>query len=1087
MGARPSLGVRVFEAGLNDLGTGKEESRAVKRRTARLSRRQIRRRARRQRRVFGLLAAAGLLPLPPAQDPDSPLQSPAERRDQLLKALDRELSERRAASASTGLERRNAFERLPYLLRVDALDRALAPFELGRVLYHLAQRRGFKSNRKRVRRDGEDLGEVLEAIGAVDAALAAPAGVSSARAPRTLGEYLLSLDSDAVRIRARWTGRHQYEAEFKAIWAVQVAHHPTVLTEALERRLRRALFHQRPLRSQKHLVGACEFENGQHWTKDGTRYESLRRSRAPMASLLAQRFRLLHRVNDLVVRTPDAPDRDLSVAERRRLADKLQCTDRLTMAKSRAELGLPRGARFTLELGGEKGLLGNEVNAGFLSALGEQWESLTEEQRDELVDDHRGGADAAEKFEAGRGPWEYVKCTPETAHRIAGLQFSDDYCNLSKRALRRLVPLMEQGMRFQAAVKQVYGEHTSETARESLPPVEQAFEDLRNPVVARSLTELRHVVNDVIGLYGKPDRLRIELARDLRASAKARKKMTERIREREEERGSAARELRQQLESQFPGRTPSGSDLLRFELWKECGAVCPYTGHPISFQQLYSSDVDIEHIVPFSRSLDDSFANKTLCFSQFNRSFKHNRTPAEAFAADPGGWEAARERMRRNSIGFDGQRVDGKLGPGVSRAKLQRFLLEGAELDAFLQEFSSTQLNDTRHASVKARQFVARLYGGNLDQGIDPAGRRRVDVGNGSVTAFLRKLHGMDRYLGESGKNRADHRHHAVDAVAIAMTGPTTLKALSDASARAIDVGRLFRGNTPTPWPDFHADLQTAIDRIVVSHRVDQRVRGPLHEETLYGPTRHPETGEPCGDGSATEVVRHLRKPVERLTREELDLIVDPAVRKAVCDALARTEARTPEKAFDPKRVATLPRLPDRVVDGQPRPGPVIRRVRLRRVVSALRFGSGYRERAAANAENHHVELFEVTDRRGKPKWVARVVSLAEAYARKRAGLPIVSRELANGRFLFSLAKNDLIQMRRDDGSTSMLRVKGFSPIGDSGIDLECCNPTDARRSKDVPRAERQAERFQSPQRLMEAGCEKRTVTPTGLMRRSRA
>jgi CRISPR-associated endonuclease Csn1 len=262
-------GARVFEAGVQgDIASGREESRNLKRRQMRSQRRQIDRRSRRSRRVFRLLQGYGLLPEGPA--------APPEAMQNLLNSLDASIvSSPWFASQLASCEYQQPRQVMPYILRARALDEGLPPQYLGRALYHMAQRRGFKSNRKAPPKKDEKPGEVR-------------AGINELRddmkqtGARTLGEHFARLDPFQRRIRQRWTARSMYEEEFDAIWQAQAAHYPQILTAERQKELRAAIFRQRPLWFPDSLVGTCELEPGE--------------PRVPKYSFVAQRFRLLQSV-----------------------------------------------------------------------------------------------------------------------------------------------------------------------------------------------------------------------------------------------------------------------------------------------------------------------------------------------------------------------------------------------------------------------------------------------------------------------------------------------------------------------------------------------------------------------------------------------------------------------------------------------------------------------------------------------------------------------------------------------------------------------------------------------------------------------
>ena len=144
-------------------------------------------------------------------------------------------------------------------------------------------------------------------------------------------------------------------------------------------------------------------------------------------------------------------------------------------------------------------------------------------------------------------------------------------------------------------------------------------------------------------------------------------------------------------------------------------------------------------------------------------------------------------------------------------------------------------LQDTRYMSRLATEYLGLLYGG----AIDADHRRRVQVSAGRITAYLRDDWGLNAILAdgdEEEKNRADHRHHAVDAAVIALTDAKTVENLSHSAevAAPADSDSLFVDEIEKPWPTFVDDVRRVIDEINISYRINRRVSGALHEETNY-------------------------------------------------------------------------------------------------------------------------------------------------------------------------------------------------------------------------------------------------------------
>lgn len=955
-------GVRVFESAMDgNLVEGREESRNRARREARLHRRQLWRKARRLRKIFNLLQKVKLLP--------AGRSFTSEDRQQIINTLDHSIrnSVWFAAKKTSG-QFPEPDQVHPYIIRACALDEKIEPDLLGRALYQLAQRRGFLSNRRQLRpRANDDEGEVKKAIGELRVAM------NSAGA-RTIGEYLAHSSPSERRIRTRWTARDMYQTEFAEIWNAQAKHHPKLLTPDRRTLLFRAIFHQRPLKFDRRTIGRCELEPGER--------------RAPAHLLLSQRFRLLDKVNNLLV-----GERPLTPPERDRLINELETRGDLSFAAVRKLLGIPKADQFNLERGGDKGLPGNRTFAKFYQVIGERWLATSPDDRDRLVE-YVYAFEKLDKLEAAaKKKWSL---DDDAARKLAAISLEPDYFSLSIVAMRKLVPLLEQGIPFAKARKQIYPD--SEKPKEPLgllPPVAE-FGEIRNPAVTRSLTELRKVVNAIIRAYGKPAEIRIELARELKKPKWAREQATKRNRENQKSRLDAARRITAEIGIPRPSR----NDIRKVLLADECGWHCPYTGRQISMRTLFSEpQFDIEHIIPFSRSLDDSFTNVTLCAVEENRNKKGNNTPFEAYSGDPLLYEQILGRV----AGFSGDR-------GTSDAKLRRFKMTPPEVEAILRDFSSRQLNDTAYSASLAQRYLGQLYGGVIDVG----GNRRVQATSGRATAYLRdewKLNGIldDGATSNGGairKTRDDHRHHAVDAIAIALTDAASIKALSDAAQRAPAERKRRFGSVPAPWPHFVDSVRAQIEEIIVSHRVSKKVTGALHEETIYAAL----------PGSAAD--RRVRKPLAALSKAEIDAICDPSVKALV---VAKLDGGEPKKVFADEK--NLPFFETR--GGRRIP---IKRVRISKSVPTFALGDRGRTRHVASESNHHIEIFAELDANGdEVEWDGHTVSLAEAYRRVRTGDPVVRRDYGPNRlFKFSLCPGDTIEWTKN-GRADLFVVRGAS------------------------------------------------------------
>jgi CRISPR-associated endonuclease Csn1 len=971
-------GVRIFPEGVE---ADKSESKNVARRRARAMRRQHDRRNRRRDALRHCLQDARLLP----------------RDDTQLKA---ELLKN------------------PYELRARGLDNRLSPFEFGRALYHLGQRRGFKSNRRTDKKSentgNKKIGEDIKAeIGRLEQSI-------KDCGARTLGEYLNSNAVDG-RTRRLHTSREMYEREFNALWNAQRAYHSNLLSDELRQKIHHIIFFQRPLKVQKYLVGACALEPRRKRSRKGTWY--------------AQQFRLLQDVSNLKYSDRSAGEwRALNDDERTKLVTELQKRKEMTFDRIRKTLGLSDSQKFNFETADHRGKLkGNQTEWRLRSVLKKTYDKLTAEMRDEIVRDLLF-LDNEETLR--RHAKERWGMSDEEAQKLLTVDLEPGYLHLSEHALRALIPYLEQGLPYMDAVAKAGYQRPDQRqvkvreqlAREDMP-------ELRNPIVTSALNQMRQVVNAIVREYGKPTKIRVEMARDLKVSLKKRGEMLAEQKENQRAREEAA----DTLKNEFGRSNPTDDDLLRYRLWKEQKQTCPYTGQTIPQNSLFSPDWEIDHIIPRRRSGDHSYMNKVLCAAQANRE-KGNKTPWEIWGGDEKRW------------GEITQRIDTLHLPS---AKKHRFLTRKVD-DEFLDNFISRQLNDTRYIAREARAYLETLVG-----------KDNVQIARGQVTAELRRRWGLNNILSDSKeKSRADHRHHAIDAVLIALTTPKILKKMSQLSASG---QRLEQARFEPPWENFREDVKRRIETILVSHRVIRKLHGALHQETNYGILDLKDE-----KGQALFAVR---KELKDLTQAELERIADSRVRNIVIAHLRRygADPDTPraegtsqwKKAMNPD--TPPPCLPNR--NGAPVP---IRRVRLHKpLTNAITL----KNRAVNSGSNHHIVIFEHTDGKKKGKWNGEVVTMFEAARRVRPpkgaprAQPLIQRNLGDGkRFVMSLAINEIVKVN-ENGQPAYWRVQK--------IDAASCNVT-FRLHTASGLEDNSTRRIKSPEPLRQLGAVKVVIDLLG-------
>ena len=846
------MGVRIFPDGRDE---GGEASNAAGRRQERGQRRRRDRYLSRRTRLMQMLVDSGLMP-----------------------------------EDAAGQQRLENFD--PYELRARALDKPLRPYELGRTLFHLDQRRGFKSNRKASGDEQED-GQVRTDVNKLRRRL-------EQSGTRTLGEFLAKRLNSGETVRARpeeglRADRAMYEAEFDAIRAAQEQYHNLSGVQWAE--LRRIIFLQLPLRPV--VPGWCQFE-----------FENSER-RAARALPVFQEFRMLQEMNNLKIQEGSAPERPLNVGERQRMLQRLREGKDINLDKPTAALKLPPGAKFNLARGARTTIKGDETTAKLASTgkpargnkpaqpalFGGRWFALSLDERNEIVRFLLDTEEPEHVREKAVAEWGLSE---EQADAVANVSLAPGYGSLSEKAIRKILPYLEQGKVFSDAVRDAGYEHHSDfrnaEVHDQLPYYGQVlprdavgadpakdpeldgeaarYGRIANPTVHIGLGQLRRVVNRLTEAYGKPEEIVVELARELKSNR------AQKLEFQRQQRDGAARnkKFREDMESAEIEVTPDA--LRKLRLWEEQGPpqnrVCPYTGQQISFAMVMSAQTEVDHILPFSRTLDNSLSNMVVCMADANR-VKGNHTPYEAFG----------DECLQHVASF----------PANKRWRFQADAMERFEGE---RGFLDRQLNETQYLSRTARTYLAYLYD---EQGEH---RQRVRVIPGRMTALLRRGWGLEGMLNETAddapprKTRDDQRHHAVDAFVVANTTPGLLQRFAQAAGSNYDRERNLAAvaKDVLPWQGFdRSEVQASLDKMVVSYKPDHgspgvkgQTTGKLHEATAYGLI------EPV-DESERRYKVVLRKDLSKFTAKDLDKVPDQTLQDALRRLWGEADGKTAEFA----------------------------------------------------------------------------------------------------------------------------------------------------------------------------------------------
>ncbi|HQR58740.1 MAG TPA: type II CRISPR RNA-guided endonuclease Cas9 [Azonexus sp.] len=724
----------------------------------------------------------------------------------------------------------------PWQLRVDGLDRLLAPEELARVIYHLCKHRGFHWISRAEEKQAE--GDAKSEGGKVKQGLAGTKRLMEEKGYRSIAEMVLAEFPDAQRNkRGEYTkalSRVLLGEELKKLFAEQRRLGNPFSNESLEAAIlgsgdrKSGLFWvQKPPLSGAALLkmlGKCTFEKGEY--------------RAPKASFTAERHVWLTRLNNLRI-VFDGETRPLN-AQERAIALPLPYQQASDLTYKQLHSALVKGGLLpeSFEFAGlrptkdgkdpksEKLIkisAWQELRTTLKAAgLETEWEGLAGAAcrgQPQILDEIARVLSIYKDDDEARAELNKLPLPNREAmvEALLDIRF-DKFHALSLKALYNIVPQMEAGLRYdEACVEAGYhhsqlhkpGEGTSRT----LPPLyagrdpdgRMRFaedEDIpRNPVVLRALNQARKVVNAIVRRYGSPMAVNIEMARDLSRPLDERNK----IRKEQEEYRTRNEKDKAFFTEEF-GQPPKGGEFEKFRLYREQLGKCAYSVEAIDLARLLEPGyVEIDHALPYSRSFDDSKNNKVLVFAKENRD-KGNLTPYEYL----GGAENSKRWLQ--FVAFVESTKSYRL---AKRSRLLRKEFGTKEAE----EFKERNLNDTRYICKFFKNYVER----HLKLAVGSEAKRCV-VLSGQMTAFLRARWGINKIRSESD------RHHALDAAVVAACTHGMVKRLADYS-RTKELAQVHTGyvdtttgeivdpvmfrqikqHFPEPWPHFRHELEARL------------------------------------------------------------------------------------------------------------------------------------------------------------------------------------------------------------------------------------------------------------------------------------
>ena len=1055
-------GARIFSDGRNPKD---KHSNAVTRREARGARRNRGRGKNRQARLMQELISVGLMP-----------------------------SDETARKALEGGKNISQLATDPWILRCRALKEAISLQQIGRVIFHLGQRRGFKSNRKTDRANNEK-GKVKDAIARTKADLAQQGAT-------TLGELFgkprldvaiqnaqlakgRRLPQPLARVRSTGQGvKLQYDYyptrelildEFEQIWQKQAEYHAETLTDDAYDIIQQTLAFQYPLKPQP--IGKCTLLP-----------EELRLAKA-MPTF--QRSRVYQEVNNLRICPIGGKEYSITLEQRdaivKRLLQPTSQKGTVTFNQLRKLLSLSAYDIFNLESENRPYLEGDKTAAVMMQKerWGTAWLKLDTPAQDEIIEKL-----LEEENEADLLTWLQQQYGFDTvqAEAIADAPIPNGYGNLSKKAVDCLQPILQaEVITYAKAAIRVFGSHSNFATGElhdlHLPYYgkilerhvafgsgkpgdkdEQRYGKIANPTVHVALNQVRAVVNDLIRRFKAPHQVVIEVARDLPLSAKGKGELSS-----QQQTNKEANESRKARLVDEYGVANTHENRLRLRLYDEMEAMakqCIYSGRQIGLHELFSHAIEIDHILPFSQSLDDSFANKVMCTREANRD-KGNNSPYQAFSHSPNGysWEDICNRVKS----LPDKNKNKKNKKNNIGNKHWRFNADAMEQFAEEGGFLARQLNDTKYIARLTKSYLEVMFGGAPTAG----GSQRVWVVVGKLTADLRYVWNLDSVLlghdiavsAAQKKNRSDHRHHAIDAIVIGLTDRKLVKKAALIAQENEDLGTRLFARMPLPWHGFKEQVRTVLEKAVVSHKPDHGYQGAMLDGTAYGIM------------NKSKIESDFTKAVSVVTRKSLD---DSKFFKAHPDL---------KKIRDPDIKASLlaatqgyggSEFKHALVQAGEAMQPPVRRVRIIKnetIIPIVDYKTAQVYKGYESGSNYCYDIWQ----NGTGKWDGVVVSTYTAYQRAKIdpqwwrkpvdddGKPLIMR----------LRKNDMLRIQ-DAGRDKIVRVVKFTK-GVLALAEHFEANVDARnRSKD----DELKYIFKAPSALQKANAIRITVSPSGLVKR---
>ena len=689
-------------------------------------------------------------------------------------------------------------------LRRDALKRLLNNKELSRIMIHLAKHRGYASNRKSEEPSDSEGKAVLSGIQENETVL-------KNKIYETVGEYLFTKtkkrngkDAEGKLNYANSVSRAMLIDEIKIIFSKQKEFGSSFVSDELLEKYIEIAFSQRSLKSVEGMVANCPFERDE--------------LRASKSSFTFEKFRALQKLKNLRIITQEG-EIALTKEQMHQAIHKAKTTKTFTYKTLKTLFGLDTAVQFkgltyfdhktgeaTKDPEGAKLLdfsAYQKIQKAVESADHLFWSKI--ENDDELLDAIAKVLATEKDDKKSLEKLRKIIDNEAVCNALVGASFSG-FGHLSTKALAKIIPHLEDGLDYDKACAEAGYDFKAIFQGDKtlfLPPLSaQENIEMTNPVVKRAVAQMRLVYNAIARKHGAVDAVHVEFTRDIKNSHEDRNKI-----KKEQDKFRDTKEEAKVHAIEVLGKEPNAKELLKFRLWKEQNGECIYSGEKIRPEHLMDNfATEVDHVLPYSRSLDDSLNNRVLCFTKENQN-KGNKTPFEYYGAD---------KELSEWINFVG-RIEGL--KNLKYAKKNRLTKTNFD-ESSENAFKDRNKNDTSYISKFVKNYIEAHV-----EFKESKMNRHVFTMNGMLTSQLRYKWGV------GDKNRETHLHHAEDAIILAFATQSQVQKLSTVSAKR--EGFSFKNREEKaknlkfepPMEEFGAKVQESLSEIFVSHMPRRKIR----------------------------------------------------------------------------------------------------------------------------------------------------------------------------------------------------------------------------------------------------------------------